>query len=182
MIHVCSLARLEETVLRTGARRVVSLVNAGTPMRLPSAVRHDDHLFLAMNDIIEPVAGMLPPAEAQVMALFEWLADWNRSAPLVIHCFAGISRSTAAAYSAVLALEPDRDEEELALLLRSRAPSATPNRRIVALADGLLGRGGRMVRAIDAIGRGEDAFEGTPFELPLTMMTTDGVKLDLRPS
>lgn len=167
MIHVCSLARLEETVERTGARRVVSLVNAGTPMRLPSSIRHDDHLFLAMNDITEPLPGMTPPGEAQIELLFGWLQDWSREEPLVIHCFAGISRSTAAAYSAVCALDPTCDEEALALTLRSRAPSATPNKRIVEIADRLLGRDGRMSRSIAAIGRGADAFEGTPFELPL---------------
>jgi predicted protein tyrosine phosphatase len=167
MIHVCSLARLDETVARTGARRVVSLVNAGTPMRLPVSVRNDDHLFLAMNDIVEALPGMTPPGESQVAALFEWVADWDRSAPLVVHCYAGISRSTAAAYATVCALNPDRDEEEVALTLRARSPSATPNRRIVELADALLGRSGRMSQAIAAIGRGADAFEGTPFELEI---------------
>ncbi|WP_181705848.1 tyrosine phosphatase family protein [Chthonobacter rhizosphaerae] len=167
MIHVCSLARLEETVTRTGARKVVSLVNFGTPMRLPASIAHDDHLFLAMNDIVEVAPGLITPGHQHVAALFEWVAAWDRSAPLVIHCYAGISRSTAAAYSTVCALNPDMDEEQLALDLRRLAPSATPNARIVAIADEILGRGGRMVRAVEAIGRGADAFEGTPFELPL---------------
>jgi predicted protein tyrosine phosphatase len=61
MIHVCSLSRLEETVAASGAKRVVSLVNAGTPMRLPSSIRHDDHLFLAMNDIVDVTPGMTAP-------------------------------------------------------------------------------------------------------------------------
>jgi predicted protein tyrosine phosphatase len=37
----------------------------------------------------------------------------------------------------------------------------------VAIADDILGRNGRMVTAIAGIGRGEDAFEGTPFSLAL---------------
>jgi predicted protein tyrosine phosphatase len=165
MIHVCSLARLEETVAATGARRVVSLINAGTPMRLPASVRHDDHLFLAMNDIVEISPGMTPPGEAHLSTYLDWLSGWDRADPLVVHCFAGISRSTAAAYVAVCALDPAQDEEELALTLRQRSPSATPNRLIVEIADRLLGRNGRMTRAIAAIGRGADAFEGTPFRL-----------------
>jgi predicted protein tyrosine phosphatase len=167
MIHVCSLARLEETVAAAGARRVLSLVNAGTPMRIPAHVTGDDHLFLPMNDIVEETAGMTPPGEAHLADLFAWLERWDRANPLVIHCFAGISRSTAAAYVSVLALNPSRDEEELAWALRARAPSATPNRRIVEIADRLLGRRGRMTRAIAAIGRGQDAYEGTPFVLSL---------------
>lgn len=174
MIHVCSLARLEETVTRTGARRVVSLVNFGTPMRLPPTVSHDDHLFLAMNDIVDVMPGLTPPGHDHVTTLFEWVAAWDRAEPLVIHCYAGISRSTAAAYATVCALNPAVDEEALAQALRARAPSATPNARLVAIADEILGRGGRMTRAVAAIGRGADAFEGTPFELPLDLAPEPG--------
>ena len=86
---------------------------------------------------------------------------------MVVHCYAGISRSTAAAYIGLCALRPDLDEFLLAERLRRAAPSATPNARLVAAADRLLGRRGRMSEAIAAIGRGVDAFEGTPFALPL---------------
>ena len=167
MIHVCSLARLEETVERVGARRVITLINAGTPMRRPPTVAEVDYLHLAMNDIVEPIEGMTPPGEEHVRTLLDWVGDWDRAAPMVVHCFAGISRSTAAAYSIVAALNPGRNEMELARTLRARSPSATPNRRIIAIADRLLGRDGRMLAAIDAIGRGADAFEGTPFALEI---------------
>jgi predicted protein tyrosine phosphatase len=63
--------------------------------------------------------------------------------------------------------EPSRGEDEIALVLRRASPSATPNARLVAIADDILGRNGRMVTAIAGIGRGEDAFEGTPFSLAL---------------
>jgi predicted protein tyrosine phosphatase len=86
---------------------------------------------------------------------------------MVVHCFAGISRSTAAAYSAYCALRPDLDEAEVALRLRARSPEATPNVRIVSLADEILCRGGRMRRAIEEIGRGVEAAEGTIFSLRL---------------
>lgn len=166
-IHVCPLTKLEETVALTGARHVITLINAGTPMRLPATIGHQNHLFLAMHDIVDTVDGMTPPGEIHVAQMLEWVNDWDRTTPLVVHCFAGISRSTAAAYTLVSALNPWRDEAALANLLRERAPSATPNRRIVEIADRLLGRDGRMVAAIDAIGRGADAFEGTPFALEI---------------
>ena len=60
-----------------------------------------------------------------------------------------------------------RDEEQIATELRAAAPSATPNARLVAIADDILGRDGRMRGAIERIGRGADAFEGTPFSLRL---------------
>jgi predicted protein tyrosine phosphatase len=85
----------------------------------------------------------------------------------VIHCWAGISRSSAAAY--VLACDRNPGFElEIAGELRHRAPSVTPNSLMVRLADDLLGRNGRMVQAIERIGRGADAFEGQPYRLPLS--------------
>jgi predicted protein tyrosine phosphatase len=92
---------------------------------------------------------------------------WDRTAPLVVHCWAGISRSTAAAFVSVCALRPDRDERDIAWMLRRASPTATPNSRIVSFADVLLGRNGRMVAAVEAIGRGEIAAEGVPFRLDL---------------
>jgi predicted protein tyrosine phosphatase len=99
--------------------------------------------------------------------LLAFIRAWGRESPLVLHCWAGISRSTAGAYIAACALAPERDEASIALALREAAPSATPNARFVALADDILVRRGRMVDAIRSIGRGADAMEGTPFMLQL---------------
>ena len=62
---------------------------------------------------------------------------------------------------------PQRDEGEIARALRAASPTATPNARLVALADAKLGRAGRMIGAIEAIGRGEECFEGAPFALEI---------------
>lgn len=167
MLHVCSLSRLNETVERTGATHMVSLINADTAVTRPLRIAADRHLFLGFNDIVAPVEGLVPPAEAHVAELIRFIRSWDRQGPLVVHCWAGISRSTAGAYIAACTLNPGADEQELAAELRRRAPSATPNARLVAFADKILGRDGRMIDGVRAIGRGADAFEGTPFEMPV---------------
>ncbi|PTW62842.1 putative protein tyrosine phosphatase [Breoghania corrubedonensis] len=167
MLYVCSLSKLHDTVERTGARHLVTLINEGTPVERPASIAASNHLFLGFNDIVEPIEGMTPPAAAHVSELLDYVVAWERQAPLVIHCFAGISRSTAAAYITACALMPERDEADIANALRGASPSATPNARLVMFADQLLERDGRMVEAIRAIGRGRDAFEGEPFELAL---------------
>lgn len=167
MIHVCSLARLQDTVEATGARHVISLINAQTVVTLPASVDRAHHLFLGINDVLEETEGLVAPDMSHVRDLLDFVAAWPRQAPLVIHCYAGISRSTAAAYTAVCALRPDLDEAEIARHLRHASPTATPNARIVALADQVMGRHGRMNRAISAIGRGRDAYAGEPFSLSL---------------
>lgn len=167
MIYVCPMTRVAETVAASSATRLVTLLNAGTPFERPSAITPANHLFLSMNDIVEEHPEMVAPSRIHVETLLEFVHAWDRAEPLVINCFAGISRSTAAAYIAATALEPGRDEMQLARALRELSPSATPNLRLVRHADELLGRAGRMVAAIESIGRGADAFEGAPFALPV---------------
>ncbi|MET0606361.1 MAG: protein-tyrosine phosphatase family protein, partial [Beijerinckiaceae bacterium] len=108
---------------------------------------------------------------AHVERLIAFVRDWGveRRSPLVVHCFAGISRSTAAAYAAACLLAPEIDEQTWAQRIRERSPTATPNARIVALADEILGRRGRMIAAAEAIGRGVDVetWDGVPFSLEL---------------
>jgi predicted protein tyrosine phosphatase len=166
MIHVCSLSRLHETVEETGARHVVSLLGDEAIER-PVAIVPENHLWLRLHDISAPLDGYIYPEEAHVADLLDFVRRWDRRAPLVVHCYAGISRSTASAFASVCALNPHRDEESVALALRRASPTATPNSRIVSIADRLLGRSGRMVAAIEMIGRGAMAAEGTPFRLEL---------------
>jgi len=167
MIHVCSLARLHETVEDTGARHVVSLIGDEAKIDRPAAVEAENHLWLRLHDISAPLDGYIMPHEAHVADLLSFVRRWDRRAPLVVHCFAGISRSTASAFASVCALNPRRDEESIALALRRASPTATPNIRIISLADRLLGRDGRMVAAIETIGRGVMAAEAEPFRLDL---------------
>jgi predicted protein tyrosine phosphatase len=167
IIHVCSLARLYSTVEATGARHVVTLLGADDHIERPSTVPVSNHLFLRMHDISEPLDGHVAPDTAHIEDLLGFVRGWDRAAPLVVHCWAGISRSTAAAFVSVCALKPDRDEHEIAWAIRRASPTATPNIRIVRFADALLDRQGRMVAAIESIGRGAFAEQGVPFHLPL---------------
>jgi predicted protein tyrosine phosphatase len=167
MIHVCSLARLHETVADTGARHVVSLIGDEARIERPDRISPENHLWLRLHDISSPLDGYIVPGEAHVADLLQFVRRWDRRAPLVVHCFAGISRSTASAYASVCALSPHRNEASIARALRKASPTATPNIRIVSIADRLLGRDGRMVAAIETIGRGIMAEEATPFRLDL---------------
>jgi predicted protein tyrosine phosphatase len=167
MIHVCSLARLHETVEESGARHVVSLIGDEAMVLRPDGVAPENHLRLRLHDISMPLDGYIMPGEDHVTTLIRFVHDWDRRAPLVVHCYMGISRSTASAYASVCALNPQRDEASIAQAMRRASPTATPNIRIVSLADKLLGRGGRMVAAIETIGRGIMAEEAAPFRLDL---------------
>jgi len=167
MIHVCSLARLHQTVEQTGARHIVTLLKDIDLVRRPDCVVPDNHLILGMDDITEPLDGYVAPADDHVTSLLGFVRTWDRAKPLVVHCYAGISRSTAGAYVAACALNPARCELVIAKELRRLSVTASPNLRIVSIADRMLGRCGRMVAAIETIGRGAMAYEADPFRLDL---------------
>lgn len=167
MIHVCSLARLHTTVAETRARHVVTLLRMVDRVERPSDIAPENHLVLAVDDIVAEAEGFTVPAEEHVRRLIDFVGTWDRGAPMVVHCFAGISRSTAGAFVAACVLNPARDELQIAQAIRSASRTAQPNARIVALADALLRREGRMIRAVEHIGPGEAAVEGVPFRLDL---------------
>jgi predicted protein tyrosine phosphatase len=166
-LHVCPLALIGETVAKTGARSLITLLSPGTEIERPTAIRPERHLYLAVSDIVEPMPGQVLPDPTHLDDLLGFVHAWDRAEPMVIHCFAGVSRSTAAAYIAACALSPNGDEYAIARAIRAASPTASPNPRLVALADAALGRRGRMNEAIATIGRGQACFEGTPFTLEL---------------
>lgn len=126
------------------------------------------HLVLRFNDITMAREGLAPPTAATVRAILDFGVSWRDAgtdAPLLVHCFAGVSRSTAAAYILACAFAGPGREDALAQALRTASPTATPNSLMIALADDILDRNGRMVAAIQALGRGAFTAEGLPFDL-----------------
>ena len=166
-IHVCSLSRIADVTEATGARSLVTLVNNNIRVSRPSTITPERHLHVAISDICEATEGHILADDDHVHSLIQFVRMWDRSEPIVIHCYAGVSRSTAAAYITACALKSDADEASIAQQLRRASPTATPNARLVALADRILARDGRMNAAIKQIGRGADCFEAEPFVLEL---------------
>ncbi|MFO7297244.1 MAG: protein tyrosine phosphatase [Pseudomonadota bacterium] len=167
-LYVCPLSRVHDTIAETGARYLVTLINLQTMLETPPGIDPANHLKIAVNDIIAPQDGLIHPCEDHVLALLRFAQIWNRQGPLIVHCWAGISRSTAAAFITLCTLNPSVPEVLVARRIREASATAFPNRRLVELADGLLGRGGRMLRAIDEMGPPKLAIEAEPFALPST--------------
>jgi predicted protein tyrosine phosphatase len=167
MIHVCSLAALPEIVRLTGASHVLTVMGKVDQVQRPESVLPANHLKVAVDDITEPMEGYVAPSEVHIEQVLNFVRGWDRGAPLVIHCYAGVSRSTASAFAAACMLNPHRDEMAIARQIRAASPIASPNRLIVGLADKALGRQGRMLRALDDIGPASMMVEGKPFRVDL---------------
>ncbi len=167
MIHVCSLAALPEVVRTTGASHVLTVMGNVDQVQRPTSILEANHLKVSVDDITEPMEGYVAPSELHVEQVLNFVRGWDRKAPMVIHCYAGVSRSTASAFAAACMLNPHRDEIEIAQKIRAASPIASPNRLIVSHADKALGRNGRMVRALEKIAPASMYIEGMPFRLDL---------------
>src|SRR3954454_25315671 len=114
MIHVCSLAALPETVKATGASHILTVMANVDQVQRPASVLEANHLKVAMDDIIEHMDGFVAPTELHIEEVLKFVRGWDRRAPLVVHCYAGISSFSASPFAAACALNPDRDETSIA--------------------------------------------------------------------
>lgn len=164
---VCGLAHVEPLIAARRPSHMITLLDPASMIETPVGLSPDRHLRIGVNDIVEPVEDLVLPDETVVGRILAFGRTWDETQPMLIHCWAGISRSTATAFILACERSPDADELAIARALRRAAPHAYPNRRIVALADGQMGRGGRMVEAVDAIGGNGYVSFGTPFDFPV---------------
>ena len=165
MIIVCGLSRAQEQIDLHMAQSVIGILGPETAHPTYRGIVASQHLKLTFNDINAEAEGMKAASADDVDLLLNFISAWDKKFPMIIHCWAGISRSTATAFAALCLLHPHEDEMKLAQKLRLASPSATPNRLITKHVDDRLGRQGRMLRAVESIGRGANAYEGVPFIL-----------------
>jgi predicted protein tyrosine phosphatase len=166
MIHVSSLSALRRVTARLESYDLLTLLSPDYPETDWGGFACQRHMRLAFHDIVEARPGLTAPDRQMMQAILDFGRGESGQRPMLIHCWAGISRSSAAAFAILCDRNPGF-EHDIAMELRQRAPSVTPNRLMVSLADDLLQRDGRMIAAIEAIGRGAEAAEGEPYELPL---------------
>lgn len=150
VIEVCSREEAS-AILSSPSRRadVAFLISIGEPEDRPPAgyANIRSKLRLLFADTNEEVEGPTAEDVRRLISAAKSLA--NRSGRVVIHCQAGISRSTAAAvivYATLLG--PGNEDDAVARVLAVR-PGAWPNRRMIALADELLALEGRLIAAVE---------------------------------
>ena len=162
-IVVCPLHEVDEAVRRWQPSHVIAMASPGAETAaFPMGI---ERLTLTFHDIPRPQPSLQAVSQADVDQLLDFARTWPRTSPLLIQCWAGVSRSPAAAYAVACALSAVGQERELAQRLRAEAPFATPNPLVVELCDRALDRGGRMSRAIAEIGRGAETASGATFTL-----------------
>ena len=144
---------------------MVSLSGPGKGIARPKQIT-GQFLPLEFNDISQKQIGLIEPAEQHIDAILTFGEKWQASdGNLLLHCWMGISRSTATALLLAARANPKADMDILATGLRKLSPTATPNMLMIEIGDRLIGCGGRLVKAVEKIGRGAEASEGVPFRM-----------------
>ena len=166
MIHVSSLSGLPDVAASLQSFDLLTLLSPKSQEHDWSGLAPARHLELAFHDITEPTPGLIMPDAKTISSILDFGRAASDDRPMLIHCWAGISRSSAAAYMIACESNPGY-ERAIADELRKRSAYVTPNRLMVQLADDQLGRRGHMIEAIAQLGRGADAFEGAAYQLPL---------------
>jgi len=151
-VTICGIDELE-LHCAAGVTHVLSILDPGWPE--PEAFgAFDPHrrLELRFHDVIETEPGCVAPESPDVEQLLSFGRDLTegKGTHLLVHCHAGVSRSTAAATLIVAQARPDRPAEEALQTVLSRRPRAWPNLRILELGDALLERRGEIVGAARA--------------------------------
>ena len=143
-------SRAEASAILSSLQRcadVTYLISIGDPYdELPVGY---DNISRKLRLLVADVVTDLGATEEDVVRIIRVAEELrSESGKILIHCEAGVSRSTAAALIMHACwLDIGREREAMARVLAQR-PIAVPNRRMVELADRLLNRGGRLLEVL----------------------------------
>jgi predicted protein tyrosine phosphatase len=154
-LTICGIPELDEHCA-AGVTHVLSILDPDTPdPRAFAAFAPHHRLALRFHDIIDTLPDRLAPAKADVERLLAFGHELS-DAPgnhLLIHCHAGVSRSTASAALILAQARPDRPARDALEAVAQLRPRAWPNLRILEFGDELLGRNREIVAAAATIYR-----------------------------
>ncbi len=152
VVTICGIEELPDHAERQ-VTHVLSILDPEWPE--PEAFgAYGEHrrLELRFHDIIDeaPGTGYDAPQPHHVTSLLDFARAAGAPSHLLVHCHAGISRSTAAALLMMAQAAPDRDAVQIMAEIVAMRPKAWPNLRMVEIGDRMLGRDGRLIAAARA--------------------------------
>jgi predicted protein tyrosine phosphatase len=151
-ITICGIPELGEHCA-AGVTHVLSILDPGWPdpvafLEFPPHRRE----ALRFHDVIEPVSPItvLPSAEhvAQLLEFGREAIASGADAHLLIHCHAGISRSTASAALLLAQADPARVAADIFAEIARLRPRAWPNLLLLEHGEAALGREGEFTAAV----------------------------------
>ena len=155
-VTICGIPELGEHCAAE-LTHVLSILDPDYPDPVAFAAFAPHHrLVLRFNDIIEPEPNRRAPTRVDVERVLDFARALHETADpsLLIHCHAGVSRSTASAALILAQAEPTRPAKDILAAILGIRPHAWPNLRILEFGDAILGRNGEIVAAASTVYRG----------------------------
>ncbi|MDX2257291.1 MAG: hypothetical protein NW205_00085 [Hyphomicrobiaceae bacterium] len=165
-ITVTSLRSMPRVVEETRPRHLVSFVPWRFMPETPPGIAPERHIKIPIDESVDRKRDGNIVLVNGIARFIAFAHAWDGDGGVVLHCFSGISRSTAAALCLLAERNPETPADVLAQRLRHASVTAHPSLPLVFLGDALLARGGDLVRAVEGLGVGVRAAEGRPFGLP----------------
>jgi predicted protein tyrosine phosphatase len=154
-VTICGIPELGEHCA-AGVTHVLSILDPEWPDP-PAFGEFAPHRRLALrfHDIIEAEPGRLAPSRDDVARLLAFGRELHApsGSHLLVHCHAGVSRSTASAALILAQAHPERSAREVLDAVSQMRPRAWPNLRILEFGDALLERNGAIAAAAAAVYR-----------------------------
>jgi len=154
---ICGLEELDRHSDR-GVTHILSLLDPNSPEpEIFGTYQPHRRTTLRFHDEIDPGPNLvLPQAEhvEKILAFGRSLAAQAGNGGerhILVHCHMGISRSTAATAAILAAIHPVESEDAIFSELLRQRPEAWPNCLMIAFADDLLARNGRLVTALGGL-------------------------------
>ena len=146
-IHISSLDQVRELDVST-YDGIITIED--TTIREPFRIQTDEpkQLILRFDDINQPMDDYVIPQMNHIKRALDF-ADKIEDGSLLIHCHAGISRSSAIALAVIAKRLGSGKEEEAVNTLEHINPNCRPNRSIVEMTDELLERNGKLYKEVN---------------------------------
>ena len=148
---VCAKSEVKRRVRDFDATHVLSLLDVGDRLFRPSSIPGTNHLQLNFGDE-ESAKAWDAPTEDHARIIWEWGQRLPSDARVVVHCFAGVSRSTATALALWLQHNGTDQLEAAKQWISVDRPRACPNLLLAQHFDKLLQLDGQFVTLCDEIG------------------------------
>lgn len=147
--HVCESIK---------ASHLISVIDPGFQPKTPSCI--NNHLKLGFDDIVDINEEnqiyrtsdfdkeQIPPNKDHITKIINFVETWDKSRPIVIHCWCGVSRSMATAIFIICKINPNQIESNVRYM-RSVAPHANPNKLMVSFFEKYLNVEGKINEAFN---------------------------------
>lgn len=151
-LHIVSYDVAQGVLASSAASKITHVISIGNPGTSPPPAlefHRGESLVLRFHDTDKASRDLVAPSKKDVSRILEFARGARAEHQFLVHCAMGISRSSAAALAIIASrLEPGETGARKALRrLLALKEMIHPNRRMVKLADGLLGYGGKLAEA-----------------------------------